>query len=641
MQAPVQASRIRFGAFEVDLRSGELHKHGLKVKLQDQPFQILVLLLERPGEVVTREELQRQLWPADTFVDFDVGLNSAIKRLRDTLCDTAESPRYIETLPRRGYRFVAPVEKEESQPISATSDAKQATMSGLVTPPSTPTRAEPGPRILLIAVFALAAILVVTFGVKVRALWHQVTGTAAPHPIRSIAVLPLENLSQDQDQEYFADGMTEALVTHLGKVGELRVISRTSVMRYKGTKKPLQEIARELQVDALVEGTVTRSADRVRITANLVQAWPEKHVWADSFERDLRDVLALQNEVSRAIADEIQIRLTPQERTRLANTRQVDPGAYEAYLEGRYFWEKLWGTGEAEQKPGEYYKLAIAKDPNWALPYSALAEAYAVAGANAAIPNQSCTNAKARARNGVEKDDTVAETHTVLGEIEFWCEWDWAGADHDLRRAIEVNPSFARAHSSYSRYLLAMDQVNEALAESKRAVELDPLSLRIRWDRWLLFYLTGQYDAAEEQCRKIQEIDPTNNLGHLYCGDVAVAKGDFAQGIRELQEGVRLSGNPRAVAHLGYAYAVAGRTADAQNMLAQLKKMSRRQYVHPVLVARVYAGLGQQKEAFEWLEAGYRVHSRDLLELKYDPRLASLRSDPRFRDLLRRVGLPQ
>jgi TolB-like protein/DNA-binding winged helix-turn-helix (wHTH) protein/Flp pilus assembly protein TadD len=646
MQAPLQASRVRFGAFEVDLRSGELRKHGLKVKLQDQPFQILVLLLERPGEVVTREELQRQLWPADTFVDFDVGLNSAIKRLRDALCDTAESQRYIETLPKHGYRFVASVEKENSQPSSVTPDAERASTSELVAPASTPTRAEPRRRTLLMAVFALGATLVAAFGVG--ALWHRVAGTA-PHPIRSIAVLPLENLSHDQEQEYFADGMTEALVTNLGKVDELRVISRTSVMRYKGTKKPLQEIARELQVDALVEGTVTRSADRVRITANLVQASPEKHVWADSFERELRDVLALQNDVSRAIVKEIQISLTPQERTRLTNTRPVDPGGYEAYLEGRYFWEKLWGDPVAAQKATEYYKLAIAKDPNWALPYSGLAETYAVAGANAAIPNESCTNAKATALNAVEKDDTVAETHTILGEIEFWCEWDWAGADRDLRRAIEVNPSFARAHSSYSRYLLAMGRINEALAESKRAVELDPLSLRIRWDRWLLFYYTGQYVPAEEQCRKIQEIDPTNNLGHLYCGDVALAKGDFAQAIRELQESVSLSqggnpgqgGNPRAVAHLGYAYAVAGRTADAQNILAQLKKMSTRQYVHPVLVARVCAVLGQRQEALEWLEAGYRVQSRDLLELKYDPRLVSLRSDPRFRDLLRRVGLPQ
>lgn len=620
----MHARRIRFGAFEADLRSGELRKHGMKIKLQDQPFQILAMLLERPGEIVTREGLRHELWPADTFVDFDVGLNAAIKRLRDALGDSAESPRYVETLPRRGYRFVAAAERIEDLPIQS----KHLTVLQ--------------PRKLWIAVGSLATLLVVFVGLNFDGLRQRLLRTNAATKVQSIAVLPLENLSGDPAQEYFADGMTEALITDLGKIGQLRVISRTSVMKYKGTKKSLREIAGELQVDALVEGTVARSGDRVRITANLVQASPERHLWADSYERDIRDVLAIQDDVSRAIANNIQIKLTPQEQARLASAYPVNPEAYEAYLEGRYFWEKLWVGPAAIQKAGEYYKLAIEKDPNWALPYSGLAETYEATGVNAAIPNESCTKAKATALNAVEKDDTVAETHTILGDIEFWCEWDWASADRDLRRAIEVNPSFAGAHSSYSRYLLAMGQINEALAESKRAVELDPLSLGIRWDRWLLFYYTGQYAAAEEQCRKIQAIDPTNNLGHLYCGDVALAKGDFAQAIRELQESVRLSEGktPRAVAHLGYAYAVAGRTADAQGALAQLKEMSTRQYVHPVLVARVCAGLGQRQEAFEWLEAGYRVRSRDLLELKYDPRLASLRTDPRFVDLLRRIGLP-
>jgi TolB-like protein/DNA-binding winged helix-turn-helix (wHTH) protein/Tfp pilus assembly protein PilF len=618
----MHARRVRFGAFEADLRSGELRKHGMKIKLQDQPFQILAMLLERPSEIVTREELRHKLWPADTFVDFDVGLNAAIKRLRDALGDSAESPRYIETLPRRGYRFVAAAERIEDLPIQS----KHLTVLQ--------------PEKLWIAVGSLATLLVVFFGLNFGGLRQRLLRTNAATKVQSIAVLPLENLSGDPAQEYFADGMTEALITDLGKIGQLRVISRTSVMKYKGTKKSLREIAGELQVDGLVEGTVARSGDRVRITANLVQASPEKHLWADSFERELRDVLALQDDVSRAIANGIQIRLTPQEQARLASTHRVNPEAYEAYLEGRYFWEKLWPLGGP--KANEYFELAVEKDPAWALPYSGLADSYLMAGVNSAIPNEFCTKAKATALNAVEKDDTAAETHTILGEVEFWCEWDWASADRDLRRAIEVNPSFAQAHSSYSRYLLAMGRTNEALAESKRAVELDPLSLEIRWDRWLPFYYTGQYVAAEEQCRKIQEIDPTNNLGPLYCGDVALAKGDDWQAIRELQESVSLSEgkNPRAVAHLGYAYAVAGRTADAQAALAQLKEMSTRQYVHPVLVARVCAGLGQRQEAFEWLEAGYRVRSRDLLELKYDPRLASLRTDPRFVDLLRRIGLP-
>ena len=626
---PAQTRKARFGVFEADLRTGELRKHGIKIKLQDQPFQILALLLERPGEVVTRDELQLKLWPADTFVDFDTGLNTAIKRLRDALGDSAESPRFVETLPRRGYRFIASVERIDDLPVHLERSSQQWTRLGAVLQPEK----------LWIALGLVAAILALLLSLNISGFRQRFLRASAGTKVHSVAVLPLENLSGDPAQEYFADGMTEALITDLGKIGELRVISRTSVMRFKGTKKPLQEVARELQVDALVEGTVARSGDRVRITANLVQASPERHLWAETYERDIRDVLAMQDDVSRAIANSIQVKLTPKEQARLASAHPVNPEAYEAYLEGRYFLEKLWPRGA---KASEYYKLAIEKDPNWALPYSGLAETYEDAGVNAAIPNESCTEAKATALNAVEKDDTVAETHTILGEVEFWCEWDWASADRDLRRAIEVNPSFAQAHSSYSRYLLAMGRTNEALAESKRAVELDPLSLGIRWDRWLLFYYTGEYVAAEEQCRKMQEIDPTNNLGLLYCGDVAVATGDLARGIQELQESVSLSEgkHPRAVAHLGYAYAVAGRTADAQAALAQLKEMSTRQYVHPVLVARVCAGLGQRQEAFEWLEAGYRVRSRDLLELKYDPRLASLRTDPRFVDLLRRIGLP-
>ena len=618
----MHARRVRFGAFEADLRSGELRKHGMKIKLQNQPFQILAMLLERPSEIVTREELRHKLWPADTFVDFDVGLNAAIKRLRDTLDDSAESPRYVETLPRRGYRFVAAAERIEDLPIQS----KHLTVL------------QPGK--LWIAVGSLATLLVVFVGLNFGGLRQRLLRTNAATKVQSIAVLPLENLSGDPAQEYFADGMTEALITDLGKIGQLRVISRTSVMKYKGTKKSLREIAGELQVDALVEGTVARSGDRVRITANLVQASPEKHLWADSFERELRDVLALQDDVSRAIANGIQIRLTPQEQVRLASTHRVNPEAYEAYLEGRYFWEKLWPLGGP--KANEYFELAIEKDPAWALPYSGLADSYLTAGVNSAIPNEFCTKAKATALNAVEKDDTAAETHTILGEVEFWCEWDWASADRDLRRAIEVNPSFAQAHSSYSRYLLAMGLTNEALAESKRAVELDPLSLEIRWDRWLLFYYTGQYAAAEEQCRKIQEIDPTNSLGHPYCGDVALAKGDDGQAIRELQESVSLSEgkNPRAVAHLGYAYAVAGRRSDAENLLAKLKEISKQGHVHPDLLAGVYAGLGQREEAFEWLEKAYQVHARDLLELKYDPHFANLRSDPRFIELVGRIGLP-
>jgi TolB-like protein len=587
--------------------------------------------------VVTREELRQKLWPSDTFVDFDVGLNTAIKRLRDALADSAESPRYIETLPRKGYRFIAAVESTTSTPQQdlATHAQHAAEQPVKLLPVLRPAK-------LWILAGALSAMLVLFVGFNIGELRQRFLRTGATRTVQSVAVLPLENLTGDPGQDYFADGMTEALITDLGKIGQLRVISRTSVMKYKGTKKSLREIGGELQVDALVEGTVARSGDRVRITANLIQASPEKHLWADSFERDLRDVLALQDDVSRAIANGIRVRLTRQEQARLASGRPVNPQAYEAYLEGRYFWEKLWPLGG--QKAGEYFGLAIEKDPTWALPYSGLADSYSIPGANRPIPNELCRKAKEAALEALKKDDRAAETHAILADVEFWCDWDWAGAEREIRQAIELNPNFARAHSSHGRYLLTMGRVDEGLAETKRAVELDPLSLRIRWDRWLLLYMVGQYDEASEQCRKMQELDPNLDLGHIYCGDIDVAEGNLAQGIRKIQEAVTLSEGktptPRVIAHLGYAYALAGRRNDAQNLIAQLKEMSKHVYVHPVLMAEVYAGLGQKQETFEWLEKAYQVHGRDLLELKYNPHFTSLRSDPRFTDLVRRVGLP-
>ena len=630
MSASAISGKVRFGVFEADLSAGELRKQGIKIKLHDQPFTVLTVLLERPGELITREEICQRLWPADTFVDSEVGLNSAVMKLRDALGDSAESPRFVETFPRRGYRFIASVERIDGLPVHAERSPNQRTRLGAVLQPGK----------LWIALGVVVAVLALFLSLNIGGLRQRFLGTSAETKVQSIAVLPLENLSGDPAQEYFADGMTEALITDLGKIGELRVISRTSVMRYKSTRKPLREIASELQVDALVEGTVVRSGDRVRITANLVQASPEKHLWADSFERELRDVLALQDDVSRAIANGIRVRLTPQEQARLASAHPVDLEAYEAYLEGRYFWEKLWPTGGP--KASEYFELATKKDPAWALPYSGLADSYAIDGGNTAIPNEYCRKAKTIALEAVKRDDEAAETHAILADVEFWCDWDWVGAEREIRQAIELNPNFARAHSSHGRYLLTLGRADEGLAETKRAVELDPLSLRIRWDRWLLLYMAGQYDGAAEQCRKMQELDPNLGIGHVYCGDVDVQEGKLAEGIQELEKAVALlqDSTPRAIAHLGYAYAVAGRKNDAEKQLAKLIDVAKQRHVHPDLLAGVYAGLGQKEEAFEWLEKAYQVHARDLLELEYDPHFNSLHSDPRFIDLVRRIGLP-
>lgn len=622
---PAQPGKARFGAFEIDLRTGELRKHGLKIKLQDQPFQVLRLLLERSGEIVTREELRSKLWLDNTFVDFDVGLNTAIKRLREALGDSADSSHYVETLPRKGYRFIAAVEPiEDAAPVPVPEIGKPQPI-----PPSRRVR-----RYWAGAISVAVLLLLTNIG-SLRQRLHP-----APLSIQSIAVLPLENLSGDTAQEYFVDGMTDALTTDLGKIGKLRVVSKTSMMRYKGTKKSLQEIGRELDVDALVEGSVSRSGDRVRINANLVQVSPEKHLWADSFESNIRNVLDLQDDASRAIASAIQVRLTPQEQDRLTKGHSIDPRAYDSYLQGRFFAEKDLPGSDGKQ-PMEYFRAAIKQDPGWALPYAGLADIYLLHGINSAIPNESCEKARDTVLEALKRDSESAEAHTTLADIEYFCEWNWTGAEQEINRAIETDPNFARAHSARGRYLLTLGRTDEMLEETRRAVELDPLTFRVRWNRWIALYLTGRYDEALEQCRKIQEIDPKQNLGYVYCGAVYVQKGNLEKAVQEAEESVNLApNNPRAAAYLGYTYAVAGRRKDAQKQLADLMKMSKERHVHPYLIALVYAGLGQDHAALDWLETAYDVRSRDLLEIKYEPRFARFRTNARFIDLIRRIGFP-
>lgn len=627
---PVQLQKARFGAFEIDLRTGELRRHGIKIRLQDQPFQVLRLLLERRGEIVTREELRSSLWPENTFIDFDVGLNTAIKRLREALGDSAGNSLFIETLPRKGYRFIAVVEPigEAAPRTSGTIELSQE--AALATAPRSARVWYVGSAVVLIA----ALLGYFSLG-KLRQRLHPLPAT-----IQSIAVLPLENLSGDASQDYFVDGMTDALTTDLGKIGHLRVISRTSAMRFKGTKEPLQTIAKELQVDGLVEGSVARSGDRVRITANLVQIAPERHLWGDSFEGNIRDVLDLQDNASRAIASAVQVNLSPLEKARLTASHSVDPQAYDAYLQGLYFAEKPFPN--AFEKSMQYFDQAIKDDPNWALPYSGLAMMNSIQGSNRPLPNENCTKAKDAVLEALKRDSESPEAHAVLAEVKYFCEWNWADAEREARRAIEIDPNLASAHGSLGRYLLTMGKTDQSLDETRRAVELDPLSFRVRWDRWTALYMVGRYDDALEQGRKIEELNPSLDLGYLYCGDVHVQKGNLTEAIQEFEKAVDLDAgkNPRTIAHLAYAYALAGRRSEAQNLLAKLNPVSMHRPVHPDLLALVYLGLGQKEIALEWLEKAYQVRARDLLEIRYDPQFAQLRTDPRFIDLLRRIGLP-
>jgi TolB-like protein/DNA-binding winged helix-turn-helix (wHTH) protein/tetratricopeptide (TPR) repeat protein len=631
-----------FGVFEVDLQSHELRKRGIKVKLQEQPFQVLGTLLEHPGEVVSREELRRRIWPSDTFVDFDNGLNGAVNRLREALGDSADSPRFVETVPRQGYRFIAAL--EDAAPVVGPGVLpKNGAGQAEAALPGKPANELPRvarARVLQPRVWGLTSLAVVGLALLALSLAsrrHGAPGMTAPPKIRSIAVLPLENLSGDAGQEYFAEGMTDALITDLAQISSLKVISRTSVMQYKGTRKPLPEIAKELNVDGIVEGTVTRSGERVRVDAQLIEASTDRHFWARTYDYDLSDVIVLQNEVARAIANEIEAKVTPQEQARLLRREPVDPQAYELYLKGRYFWNKR--TDASVRKSIDYFQQAIQRDPNYALAYAAVAEAYVIGGDLS--PAESCSKARAAARTALQMDEGLAEAHTALA-ICLLRDWDWAGAEKEFQRAIALNPNYAWAHQCYGfGFLRTMGRLDAAAMEMKRAHELDPLSLIIAWHDGKHRTSKQLDDFMLENNLKKLELDPNFAHTHLVLGMVYTRKGMYQDAIAHLQKAIELTGGePGPLSALGYTYAVLGRRNEALKVLQQLTLLSKRRYVSPYDIALIYVGLGEKDLAFDWLEKGVTDHDIPLASLRIEPEWASLRSGSRYSELIRRTGLP-
>jgi len=635
------SAQIRFGAFEVDLRAGELRRKGLQVKLQEQPFQVLAMLLERVGEVVTREELQTKLWPADTIVDFDHGLNKAINKIRKALGDSAENPRFVETVARRGYRFIADVRVVDGSPLDrpepviedSPATDKQDPVESRGNPAAR--RRAPWPLAGKTSAIALGLVLVTLVG------WMLRSRSRASLEIRSLAVLPLESLSSDPSQEYFADGMTDELITDLSQISALSVISRTSVMPYKRARKPLPQVARELNVDAVVEGTVLRSGDRVRITAQLIQVSADKHIWSQSYEGDLRDTLALQNKVARAIADQIRISLTPQEQAALKNVKAVNPEAYVSNLKGRYFWNKR--TADGLKTAVAYFDQAIENDPTYARAYAGLADSYALMGDwqyGVLTPKEALPRAEAAAIKALELDSTLGEAHTSLAFTLDGFDWDWGSAEREFKRALELNPGYATAHHWYAWHLALVGRNAEAIAEMKRAQNLDPLSLIISADLAELLVIAHSYDESIEQSRKTIEMDPNFALAHNQLAQAYIQKEMYSEAISELEKAVRLSGgSPICTANLARAYAASRRRNEALKLLSDLKEGSNPVYSRATEIAMVYAALGDKNQAMSWLEKGYeeRFNPGVLLRPGFDP----LRSDPRFQDLLRRLGLNQ
>jgi len=631
--------RLRFGVFELDLRAGELRKHGLRVRLQEQPFQVLAMLLEHPGEVVIREELQKRLWPADTFVDFDHGLNKAISKIREALGDSTESPRFVETVARRGYRFLAEVKIADAAPVRNPVPATEPNPSaeagerpGLAGKPAMPKPVLP-PVAWKVSVFVLLLMTATLAAWKLHS-WKRPTPV-----IRSLAVLPLESLSNDASQDYFADGMTDELISDLGQISALRVISRTSVMAYKRARKPLPQIARELNVDAVVEGTVLRSGDQVRITAQLIEASSDKHLWSQSYEGELRDTLALQNQVARAIADQIRINLNSHEQAALKNMRVVNPEAYESYLKGRYFWNKR--TADGLKVALAYFNQALDEDPKYAEAYSGLADTYALLGDwqyAVMTPKEALPKAKAAAIRALELNSALGEAHNSLAFCLDGFDWDFPSAGKEFRRAIELNPGYATAHHWYAWHLSLLGQYDEAIAEMKKAENLDPLSLVINADLAELLVLGHSYDESILQSRKTIEMDPNFGLAHNHLAQAYLQKHMNHEAVAELQKAVQLSGgSPTCIANLARAYVASDNRSEAAKLLSDLKKRSNPGYSHASEIAVIYAALGDKNQAMSWLEKGYeeRFNPGVLLRPGFDP----LRSEPQFQELLGRIGL--
>jgi TolB-like protein/DNA-binding winged helix-turn-helix (wHTH) protein/uncharacterized membrane protein len=635
---------FRFGPFVLDTSARELSRDGLRIKLRGQPYLILEILLTRAGEVMKRDELRQKIWPRDTFVDFEHGLNNSIKKLRHTLCDSARDPRYIETIPRLGYRLIVPVERLDKH-ASPECAIELATAPPVCTNTSRTAiqslRAGP-PLIRLIA--GLLAVILATPLVLLRlpTLYRTASARTVPSArgFRSIAVLPLENLSNDPAQEYFADGMTEELIVALAQLGRLRVISRSSVMPYKGRNETVQQIGQELGVEALVEGTVERVGDQVRIRIELIDAAHDRHLWARSYDHQLKDILLLQSTAARDIATEIQGEVTgPNSGQSATSGMTVQPGAYEAYLEGLYFWNKR--TTQGLRRAIECFQEATAKDPKYAPAFAGLADAYAMASSyDLAAQHELMPKARDAALRALEINQNLAEAHASLAVIAQNYDWDWHAAESEFIKAISANPNYATAHHWYAEDLALRGRFKDAFAEMDRARQLDPLSLIISADTGAVLYFSRQHDAAIKQLRTVLDMEPDFPRAHILVG-AYIAVGRYADALADIDSWLRIEDSPLARAMQVYVLARSGHQDRAREVLQTLRITSHECRIDPITLVLAYTGLNDRDDAFLWLQKAYSEHSPGLTALKVDPLYDPLRSDSRFNALLLRLGLAE
>jgi TolB-like protein/Flp pilus assembly protein TadD len=576
---------------------------------------------------VTREDIVGKLWGKDVFVDVDQSINAAVRKIRSALKDDTAHPRYLETVVGKGYRLVGEIELGHPLPNALEKPSQTASLR-----PHFGWRG----RSALLACAVLVVLLVVS--TMTWFAWRR--STPVQHAqFHSIVVLPLANLSGDPAQEYFADGMTDELITEIAQVGSLRVISRTSAMHFKATAKTASEIARELNVDSVLEGSVVRSDGRVRITAQLIEARADAHLWAGSYEGEVKDVLEMQDAVARDVVKQIRLRLTTEQKARLSRSRPVNPQAHEAYLKGLYSWNKRARAGL--EKAIGYFDQAIAIDPNYALPYAGVAQSYIPLTYLGYVRGEDVRSKVAAAlAKALELDDSLAEAHTALGSEKHFYEYDWAGAEREFKRAIELNPNYATAHQWYAQMLASEARGDEALVEHSRAMVLDPLSLIIVSGTGHRLYRLRRYEEAAVALRDAVEMDGNFPFAHWNLGLVYAQQKDFPTAIKELQKAdILFRGNPLVLGGLGYAYAASGDKARARTVLLRLENQARQQYVDPDAFALVYAGLGNKDEAFGWLNKAIDDREGWVTFINAEPMLDSLRLDPRFEDLLRRLGL--
>jgi TolB-like protein/DNA-binding winged helix-turn-helix (wHTH) protein/Tfp pilus assembly protein PilF len=616
----MSSAKLRFRDYQLDPDEFELSRAGHRLRLERKPMELLILLVENQGHLVKREEIIEKIWGKDLFFDAENGINNAIRKIRSVLHDNAGQPLFVETSLGKGYKFIAPVER-----ISEPSGSP-APESGVI--PQEPTIFLS--RHAWVPILGAAALISAAFAFNISGVRSRIFARGVP-PIHSIAVLPLENLSGDAGQDYFADGMTDALITDLAQSSYLKVISRTSAMQYKGAHKSLPEVARELDVDAVLEGTVSRSGSRVRITAQLLAARTDRHLWAQSYERELTDIFGLQDNVAKDIAQEIRVTVTPQSQVRSSPARPVNMETYENYLKGRYYWNKA--TDQGVKASREYFQKAVEEDPGYAQAWVGLAFAYNMM--------DDYPHGQEAARKALALDGSSGEAHAAFAVTTWYRDWDWITAGREFERAIELDPNNANAHHTYGLYLSALGRQNEARAQMQRTLELDPLAPFANANLGSIYWSNHDFDRAIQQLKRALEIDPNLADTHYFLGMVYESLARYDEAFEEFEKYRALSEKPDefngAIAHL---YAVQGRREKAVKLLEELKARHKPGDMLSYGIALGYVGLGDKDHAFQWLQTSCVEHSDDMVDFNDDIRMDPLRSDPRFQGVLRRVGIP-